>query len=147
MKLIAKRPVYMDGAWIQPGQPVPYGVAGFDYERADRKGSLEAVDGDEITNPESAEVAADVQDGTQLDEILQANQSLKADLDKQRQATQRLTKERGDLKAQVTALQAGGATASPLADRDAAIAKISSVNRVSDAMAGEIYDALTISGQ
>lgn len=54
-----------------------------------------------------------------------------------------VTGERDALKKQVEALEANGATPSPLANRDAAIARISGVNRVSDAMAAEIYTALT----
>lgn len=51
MDLIAKKPVHINGGWVQPGQPVEYGVAGFDYESAARRGLIESVDGDEIENP------------------------------------------------------------------------------------------------
>ena len=99
MNLIAKRPIYISGAWVQPGEAVPYDVPGFDYERADRKGQLDAPDGDDIVNPATttdpaadANASADSQDSAQLEEILRANQSLKQDLDAMRQKVGELTK-------------------------------------------------------
>lgn len=114
------------GRFIPPGGAVPGDVPDFDYEKAARKGMIEDEDGDDIVNPATttdpaadANASADSQDSAQLEEILRANQSLKQDLDTQRQEVQRLsklvndngaqvtdlTKVRDDLQAQVTELQ------------------------------------------
>ena len=104
MKLIAKRPIHIAGAWVQPGEPLPYGVAGFDYERADRKGQLDAPGGDEIVNPASTETELDAPDSVSVEEVLQANQDLKKSLDAEREEAQRLGALVNDGGAQVAGL-------------------------------------------
>lgn len=59
MNLIAKKPVHINGGWVQAGHPVEYGVAGFNYEAAARRGLIESVDGDEIENPKAQTAPAE----------------------------------------------------------------------------------------
>lgn len=99
--LIALTAVRLGSTWYKPGEAVPGDVLGFDYEKAARKGMLEDEDGDDIVNPTADPVAdasasATGEDAAQLDDLLEANQSLKADLDAQRQEVQRLSKLVGD---------------------------------------------------
>lgn len=49
MKITATIPVHVGGAWIQPGEDVPYPARGYDYERALRRGHITSED--EVTNP------------------------------------------------------------------------------------------------
>lgn len=89
-------------------------------------------------------------DSSEVGDLLKANADLKADLDRVEDirndlltTNAALTNERDTLKSKVAELEAAQPANSPLADREAALEKISSVNRVSDTMAAEIYDALT----
>lgn len=107
--LIALTDVRLGSTWYRKGDALPGDVLGFDYEKAARKGMLEDEDGGDIVNPTTtgpvADAPADSQDAARVEEVLQANQSLKQDLDTQRQEVQRLTKARDDLQAQVIELQ------------------------------------------
>lgn len=98
---------------------------------------------------------AELTDSVQLDEILKANHDLKDELDKVSderdalkesldtadEAGKHLQAERDTLQARVTELEAGNGQLLPA--KDEAITRISSVKRVSDEMAAEIYTALT----
>ena len=49
------KPLYLNGVWHEAGVGVPSDVAGFDYEKAARKGLLEAPEGEEVRNVVTAQ--------------------------------------------------------------------------------------------
>lgn len=95
MNLTAKKPVHINGGWVQPGQPVPYGVAGFNYEVADQRGLIESDDGEPITNPE-VEAAGD-QAGATAASLAQDVARLKGELDAARAGADTLKRTQDEL--------------------------------------------------
>ena len=129
MKLNALKPVHINGAWVQKGQPVPADVAGYDYEAAARRGLIEEVDGGEIANLPSADqvsvpatASADPESDLQaaLAEQRKEAERLSALLNETGAKVTDLTKERDDARARVTELrvemEAAKADASALAE-------------------------------
>ena len=148
MNLIAKRPIYISGAWVQPGEAVPYDVPGFDYERADRKGQLDAPDGDDIVNPTTttdpavdANASADSQDSAQLEEILRTNQSLKQDLDAMRAERAKIEGEVATLTEERDAARKALAEGKVIPDD--ALSRLEGVSGIGKALAEKALAALT----
>ena len=64
------KPLYLNGVWHEAGTDVPSDVAGFDYEKAARKGLLEAPAGEEVRNVVTAQQSVvEVQDSTSTKDV------------------------------------------------------------------------------
>ncbi|AIZ44864.1 hypothetical protein QR90_06730 [Deinococcus radiopugnans] len=156
MKLTAKRPVFIQDAWVLPGQPVPYNVPGFNYERAADKGQIEAEDGEDIFNPEpEAEDGAERADQGELeslrqqlaeaqrerDEIQSGLNTAQVDRDANQQRIDELVTERDALAAQLSEAQAR-----PALPADA-LTRLIDIKGVGEKLAPVILDALTAAPQ